>query len=67
MKVRRAIRQLKVEVNYKNILWPPNYKRLVKTGGMYQIPCMFVDGKPMYESDDIIHFLKENFPPRKDS
>ncbi len=64
MKVRRAIWKLKVDVDYKNILWPPNYKRLVQEGGMYQIPCMFIDGKPMYESDDIVRFLKENFPPR---
>lgn len=64
MKVRRAIRDLKVDVEYKNILWPPNVKKLLAVGGMYQIPCMFIDGKAMYESDDIIAFLKEHFPPK---
>ena len=33
-------------------------KRLVDEGGMNQVPCLFVDGKPMYESSDIIAFLK---------
>lgn len=64
MKVRRAIRKLKVDVDYKNVLWPPNIRRLVREGGMYQIPCMFIDGKAMYESDDIVRFLQENFPTR---
>lgn len=35
-------------------------KRLVDEGGMNQVPCLFVDGKPMYESSDIIEFLKSN-------
>jgi len=64
MKVRRAIHKIKVDVDYKNVLWPPNFRRLVREGGMYQIPCMFIDGKAMYESDDLVHFLPENFPAR---
>ncbi len=34
--------------------------RLVTVGGKKQIPCLFVDGKPMYESQDIIKWLKAN-------
>jgi len=64
MKVRRAIRTRQVDVEYKNILWPPNLKKLLAVGGMYQIPCMFIDGKAMYESGDIVAFLKEHFPPK---
>ncbi|MFY9282874.1 MAG: glutaredoxin [Miniphocaeibacter sp.] len=33
---------------------------LEKVGGKVQVPCLFIDGKPMYESDEIINFLKEN-------
>ena len=33
---------------------------LVKEGGKEQVPCMFIDGKPMYESGDIIEYLKES-------
>ena len=35
-------------------------KRLIEVGGKEQVPCLFIDGKPMYESDDIIEWLKAN-------
>lgn len=35
-------------------------KRLVDEGGMQQVPCLFIDDKPMYESRDIIQFLMDN-------
>ena len=35
-------------------------ERLIKEGGMLQVPCLFIDDKPMYESDDIIEWLKAN-------
>ena len=31
---------------------------LISVGGKEQVPCLFVDGKPMYESDDIVAWLK---------
>ena len=34
--------------------------RLVEVGGKRQVPCMFIDGEPMYESLDIIQWLEEN-------
>ena len=33
-------------------------QRLIEVGGMEQVPCLFIDGKPMYESLDIIDWLK---------
>ena len=33
---------------------------LVRVGGKHQVPCLFIDGSPMYESDDIIAYLKQN-------
>lgn len=38
--------------------------RLVAVGGMEQVPCLFIDGRPMYESADIIAWLKEH--PQQD-
>lgn len=32
---------------------------LEEKGGKRQVPCLFVDGEPMYESSDIIAYLKE--------
>lgn len=34
---------------------------LVENGGKRQVPCLFVDGKAMYESDDIVFFLGKEF------
>lgn len=39
---------------------PANKETLIRTGGKYQVPCLFIDGEPMYESDDIIEWLKEH-------
>ncbi len=33
---------------------------LIKVGGKEQVPCLFIDGKPLYESDDIIKWLRAN-------
>ena len=33
-------------------------ERLIKEGGKEQVPCLFIDGKPLYESSDIIAWLK---------
>ena len=33
-------------------------ERLVREGGKKQVPCLFIDGEPLYESADIIEWLK---------
>lgn len=33
-------------------------KELIQNGGKRQVPCLFHDGKYLYESNDIIEFLK---------
>jgi glutaredoxin len=33
---------------------------LISGGGKQQVPCLFIDGKPMYESDDIVAWLRAN-------
>ena len=33
---------------------------LIEIGGKRQVPCLFIDGEPLYESDDIINWLKSN-------
>lgn len=35
-------------------------KTLVAVGGKRQVPCLFIDGQPLYESDDIIAWLRAN-------
>ena len=31
---------------------------LIRVGGKRQVPCLFIDGRPMYESLDIIRWLE---------
>lgn len=38
-----------------------NNEDLIKRGGKDQVPCLFIDVKPLYESDDIIKYFKDNF------
>ena len=35
-------------------------KELIEVGGKRQVPCLFIDGEPLYESDDIINWLQGN-------
>lgn len=35
-------------------------RKLIDEGGKRQVPCLYHDGEYLYESDDIIEFLKEN-------
>ncbi len=37
-----------------------NRQELVDIGGKPQVPCLVIDGKAMYESDDIIEWLGKN-------
>ena len=34
--------------------------RLIREGGKEQVPCLFIDGSPLYESLDIISWLEEH-------
>ena len=33
---------------------------LMAIGGKRQVPCLLIDGKPLYESGDIIEWLRDN-------
>lgn len=48
-------------IEFKDVFKIENMDELIELGGKEQVPCLFVDGKPMYESDDIIAYLDENY------
>ncbi|MCO5170580.1 MAG: glutaredoxin [Planctomycetes bacterium] len=62
----RVMRKVKVmglegKVRYRDTLREPGAQdELVRRGGEDQVPCLFIDGQPMYESADIIAWLEEN-------
>jgi glutaredoxin len=48
-------------LTYKNTSETPAYKQeLISIGGKTQVPCLIIDGRPLYESLDIIAWLKNN-------
>ncbi|MBR3181623.1 MAG: glutathione S-transferase N-terminal domain-containing protein [Eggerthellaceae bacterium] len=34
---------------------------LIAVGGKRQVPCLFIDGSPLYESGDIVEWLQGRF------
>lgn len=51
-----------IEIPLRNISIDSEAARtLVSVGGKQQVPCLFIDGKPLYESSDIIAWLDANF------
>ena len=49
------------DIEFCDIHKSEEYRReLISVGGKEQVPCLFIVGKPLYESDDIVAWLKEN-------
>lgn len=38
---------------------PEARERLRSVGGRTTVPCLFINGKPLYESEDIMRYLRE--------
>lgn len=48
-----------IEIPLRDITANPNDRStLQNVGGKVQVPCLFIDGEPLYESDDIIAYLE---------
>jgi len=60
-KVTRFIDKNDIELELKNINKDKEAEAtLIETGGKRQVPCLFINGEPLYESDDIIRWLDQN-------
>jgi glutaredoxin len=59
--VLRAIQGLNIKVNYMHIYdEPKNMEKLMQDTGRKTTPCLYIDGNPMFESQDIIDWLEKN-------
>ena len=38
---------------------------LIAIGGKQQVPCLVIDGKAMYESDDIVAYMRQHLDELK--
>ena len=57
-KVINYINNNDLEIELKNINIKENYDELISKGGLDQVPMLLIYGKPLYESEEIIKFLK---------
>lgn len=58
VKVITYIKKERLKVEFCNISTnSAALETLIRVGGKKQVPCLFIDGKPLYESDEIIKWL----------
>lgn len=58
MKVLRYLDENDIQIETRNVFEGDNLQNLMAVGGKNQAPCLIINGKPLYESDDIIAYLK---------
>lgn len=64
VRVLRAAEDLGLDLPLRDIRQDPTARaELMRVGGRATVPCLFVNGEPMYESTDIIAFLREQLRP----
>ena len=61
MKVLRFMQNKGISIPIKNTYENNNREELIKIGGKGQTPCLIIDGKALYESNDIIEWLDKNY------
>lgn len=59
-KVMLFMKKNDIEVPLKDINVGSNRQELMTIGGKTQVPCLVIDGKALYESEDIITWFKDN-------
>ncbi|MBT5855809.1 glutaredoxin [bacterium] len=61
-KVLRYMSAHDIEIPLRNTLASPQFREdLRAVGGKTQVPCLVIDGKALYESDDIISWLGNHY------
>lgn len=59
MRVMRALAKLDLQVTMRDTRREPEARReLVEATGRTQVPCLFIDGEPLFESSDIMAWLE---------
>lgn len=58
LKVLHFMEENGINLDTRDVLQPGNQNDLIKIGGKKQVPCLVVENKALYESDDIIAYFK---------
>ena len=59
-KVTDYMEQHDISIKTKNVAEPKIRDELIEIGGKKQVPCLVYDNKALYESNDIIDWIKKN-------
>ncbi len=71
VKTRRALRRFGLSIELRDAQNDPHWRqKLVDDGGRLQVPCLYIPGTDgndrwLYESNDIIAYLKDRFLDKK--
>ncbi len=57
VKVLTYMEEQDIACEMRNTLEPGVRDELISIGGKGQVPCLVIDGQPLYESNDIIQYL----------
>jgi len=58
-RVLAVIEELELELSYRDTMSEPGARdELIRIGGKAQVPCLLINGDPLYESADIVAFLR---------
>jgi len=59
LRVMRALKKLDVAVTLRDTMREPDARdALISATGRTQVPCLFIDGEPLFESADIVAWLE---------
>lgn len=60
-KVLAYLDERNIDIEKRDILQDQQaLEELINVGGKKQVPCLFIDDKPLYESNDIISYIAKN-------
>ena len=61
IKVKNFLASNSISIPQRNITTDRTAEQhLIAVGEKRQVPCLFIDGKPLYESSDIITWVQKN-------
>lgn len=60
-KLLETLNQMNVTLPMKDVSADKAAKEELRTkGGLMQVPCLFIDGKPLYNDEEILKWIKAN-------
>ena len=61
VRVREYLQDRGIEITEKDTKQDPQAQaELIEKTGKTQVPCLFIDGEPLFESGDIVKWFEEN-------